>query len=256
MNTLGARLKAQRERLKLSMGDLAEKSGLSKGYINNLEKGRIEAPGDDALKKLAATLGLSFEDLLLLNSFDRVESQRGSGIQTVNGSDPAFQNFLKARFGIHFTVLSPEEVAAQAWKGEYSRAGSLAAHPDGTLSILKLKNGRLWQVIDPCGENAWPFPAGIIEGARSLVRIEDDGFAAFGYQAGDALFVRPVSDQDQIVGKKVIVWQGERHIIGVFRRDDVGAYLEAPPGSTAPWRTALEPGVQIEAEVLAVIKRE
>lgn len=251
MNTLGNKLRTQRELLKLSMGDLAEKSGLSKGYINNLEKGRIEAPGDDVLKKLAAALELPLTDLLLFNIADRLEP--------ANEGDESFQQYLKARFGIEFTLLSQGADATEPWKGEYSRDGALTAHAAGSLSLLVFQDGRLCRLIDPHlekGEVGFSFPPDIVEGARSLVQIRDDSLSSFGYRAGEALFIRPVHDREQVIGKRVIALQGQRHIIGIFRRDDIGEYLEAAPGGSAPWRNLLEPGTEIEAEVLASIRRD
>jgi len=62
--TLGARLTDLRERSDLSLGDLAEITGVSKGYLSQLERGEKANPSVDVLGKLAQGLGTQVSELL------------------------------------------------------------------------------------------------------------------------------------------------------------------------------------------------
>ncbi len=60
---LGARLRARRTALGLTLAQVAEMSGLSLPYVSNLERGRGN-PTLDALHSLAEALGQSVTDIL------------------------------------------------------------------------------------------------------------------------------------------------------------------------------------------------
>ena len=62
--TLAARLTGLRERADLSLGDLAEITGVSKGYLSQLERGQKANPSVDVLGKLAQGLGAQASELL------------------------------------------------------------------------------------------------------------------------------------------------------------------------------------------------
>ena len=65
--TVGQRIKQRREELKISLNQLAEKSGVAKGYLWELEDDKSERsvrPSADTLFKIAEALGTSAADLL------------------------------------------------------------------------------------------------------------------------------------------------------------------------------------------------
>lgn len=62
--TIGARIRARREELGLSLSALAEHSGVSKGYWSQLENGAATNPSVDTLGKIADALGVALHDLL------------------------------------------------------------------------------------------------------------------------------------------------------------------------------------------------
>lgn len=64
--TVGDRIKKRREELRISLNQLAEKSGVAKGYIWELENGTSKdaRPSADTLFKIADALGTSTADLL------------------------------------------------------------------------------------------------------------------------------------------------------------------------------------------------
>lgn len=63
LNTLGGRIKHARVLLKLSLNELAQAAGVSKGYLFELEAGTLHNPTLEMLLKLCAILGVSVEEL-------------------------------------------------------------------------------------------------------------------------------------------------------------------------------------------------
>jgi HTH-type transcriptional regulator, competence development regulator len=57
-------LRQQREEHGWSLRELAEKSGLSNGYLSLLENGRVESPSATVLGKLAKAFPVPLDDLL------------------------------------------------------------------------------------------------------------------------------------------------------------------------------------------------
>ena len=62
--SLAERIRDLRERAELSLGDLAEITGISKGYLSQLERGDAANPSVDVLGKLAQGLGVQASELL------------------------------------------------------------------------------------------------------------------------------------------------------------------------------------------------
>ncbi len=64
MADFGKYLGRLREQSKLSLRDVAAKTGMSYSYLTQIEHGRRKAPGPELLKKLAPVYGVSVRDLL------------------------------------------------------------------------------------------------------------------------------------------------------------------------------------------------
>lgn len=62
--SIGERIQQRRKEAELSLNALAEASGVSKGYISQLENGGAANPSIDTLKKIAEALGMAPQDLL------------------------------------------------------------------------------------------------------------------------------------------------------------------------------------------------
>lgn len=60
--TLGARLRGARERSRLSLREVAERSGLSRAFLNQVELGRV-SPSFASLSRMAEALGVSLVEL-------------------------------------------------------------------------------------------------------------------------------------------------------------------------------------------------
>ena len=64
LSALGTRMRALREQRKMSLGKLEEASGVSKGYLSQLERGEATNPSVDAAQKIALGLGVHVSELL------------------------------------------------------------------------------------------------------------------------------------------------------------------------------------------------
>ncbi|MBM3299322.1 MAG: helix-turn-helix domain-containing protein [Deltaproteobacteria bacterium] len=64
MADFGEYLKSLREQHKLSLRDVAARTGMSASYLTQIEHGRRRPPGPDILKKLAPVYGLPVKDLM------------------------------------------------------------------------------------------------------------------------------------------------------------------------------------------------
>jgi transcriptional regulator with XRE-family HTH domain len=77
---VGARIRVLREELGFSFEDFVAKSGLSRGYISELERGLV-VPAVHTLATVAATLRLSVGDLVIgdsLRELLRLSEEMGS----------------------------------------------------------------------------------------------------------------------------------------------------------------------------------
>ena len=63
--TVGVRLRWLRKRSKMTIDDMVEKSGTSKGNYSKMENGNIDNPGIYTIFKICAALEISIEDLYL-----------------------------------------------------------------------------------------------------------------------------------------------------------------------------------------------
>ncbi|AII57385.1 helix-turn-helix domain-containing protein [Dehalococcoides mccartyi] len=64
MNDFGEYLRKLREAQKLSLREMAAKTGVSVSYITQIENGKRKAPGPEVLKKLAPAYNVPVRDLL------------------------------------------------------------------------------------------------------------------------------------------------------------------------------------------------
>ena len=64
MMQFGTRLRAAREAAHMSLTRLAELSGVSKGYVSQIENGLADSPGVDVAIRLAVAIGVGLDDLV------------------------------------------------------------------------------------------------------------------------------------------------------------------------------------------------
>lgn len=73
---LGEKIRAERKRLKLTLDQLADRSGSSKSYIWELENRPVVRPSAGKISKIAEELGVTTEYLLDDSKDSPVESDR------------------------------------------------------------------------------------------------------------------------------------------------------------------------------------
>jgi len=78
MATLGQHLAELRQGKGLTFRDLEQKTGISNGYLNLLEHGRVKRPAPEVLFKLANFYGVPFSSLMAIAGYPREEAERGT----------------------------------------------------------------------------------------------------------------------------------------------------------------------------------
>jgi transcriptional regulator with XRE-family HTH domain len=98
---LGEKIRAERKRLKLTLEDLAEKTGSSKSYIWELENRPVVRPSAEKISKIADVFGVTVEFLLddekrtpTESDADQVFFRRVSQLDAAKRSQ--LEKFLKA----------------------------------------------------------------------------------------------------------------------------------------------------------------
>lgn len=67
--TLGSFIRERRERLGVSLNELARRAKLDPAALSRLERGHIEAPAPHRLQAIARELGIDYEDLATLAGY-------------------------------------------------------------------------------------------------------------------------------------------------------------------------------------------
>ncbi|MBP6874604.1 MAG: helix-turn-helix transcriptional regulator [Candidatus Eisenbacteria bacterium] len=62
--SLGERIRSLRESREMTLSDLERESGVSKGYLSQLERGEASNPTVDILQKVSQVLGVAVSELL------------------------------------------------------------------------------------------------------------------------------------------------------------------------------------------------
>lgn len=86
---LGPKLRQCRNLKALTLRDVEKKTGISNGYLNQLEQGKVKGPSPHILHKLAKCYKVPYEDLLTLAGY----------------IVPARQNPRKKAMGVAYSLL-------------------------------------------------------------------------------------------------------------------------------------------------------
>jgi repressor LexA len=92
METLGQKLRSRRQRLGLTLDELAPKAGISKPYLSLIETGRVaNPPSDEKLRRLEQTLGFADGELITQAHLEKtprdVREILGKLLKEKNGGD-------------------------------------------------------------------------------------------------------------------------------------------------------------------------
>lgn len=91
--TLGQMLKSARTRLGRTLRELEGSTGISNGYLSQLESDRIKQPSPRHLFKLADTLGLEYHSLMLVAGY--VTPTDNIGQRTIGGELPGLEQLTE-----------------------------------------------------------------------------------------------------------------------------------------------------------------
>lgn len=70
-DSFGGYLMKLRQSKKMSIRKLAMKSGVSAGYISNIETGKRNTPTPDSIKKLSQSLNVTYEEMMIQAGYMR-----------------------------------------------------------------------------------------------------------------------------------------------------------------------------------------
>lgn len=103
---IGENLKRIRQVRGLNLTEVANKSGLSLGYLNNLEKNTKKNPTRQTLEKLATALECTVDDLIYEESYSESELDKTSYLKedaTIHNVD----EFNNAKDALNFIYKQP-----------------------------------------------------------------------------------------------------------------------------------------------------
>ena len=162
---LGPNLRAVREQQKLSLRDIEKTSGLSNGYLSQLERGEVGHPSPTVLRKLAE--GYEIELLILLRWAGYLDSEEldlspNQAVALSTIGDPSTEE-LRAFQGI-FELLRGNRTVASSPVGDDSLPLDEVAQREiaGYARALLLE-------ADALGQRPTPLPD--LQAAAELVRI-------------------------------------------------------------------------------------
>lgn len=84
--TLGAYLRQRRKELNITQDELAQKAGISQGYVSGLERGINKEPEPDIIGRLAIALDIRRLDLMRLTYPDRSAAELEVGQELILSS--------------------------------------------------------------------------------------------------------------------------------------------------------------------------
>src|SRR5438045_7858571 len=90
METLGVKLRRKRQRLGLTLDELAGKTGISKPYLSLIETGRVpNPPSDEKLRRLEQTLAFPAGELVTQAHLQRTPKDVRAMLERLMKSDAA-----------------------------------------------------------------------------------------------------------------------------------------------------------------------
>lgn len=130
---LGEQIRTIRKSQKISINNLSKLTGISLGYLSDLENNKAKNPSLDKIKLIAKTLNVSVEDLLSTESGINT-SQESENIKTIEFSTPieAMEFLLNQRTIMNFGGFNIDDLSD---KDKLEFANDLLQH----LKLLSYK---------------------------------------------------------------------------------------------------------------------
>jgi transcriptional regulator with XRE-family HTH domain len=121
---LGEKLRKRREERDLSLSKLAERAGVSKGYLWSLEHGRANArPSGRTLYAIARELGTTMTDLLGQQMLTESPREVPDSLRTFAAEEDLSENDVQMLAGVNFRGQQPDDVESWRFIWRAIRAG-------------------------------------------------------------------------------------------------------------------------------------
>lgn len=122
--TLGEKLRKRREERGLSLSKLAERAGVSKGYIWSLENGRANArPSGRTLYAIAKELGTTMTDLLGQQMLAESPREVPDSLRAFAAEEDLSETDVQMLAGVNFRGQQPDDVDSWRFIWRAIRAG-------------------------------------------------------------------------------------------------------------------------------------
>lgn len=110
-------------------------------------------------------------------------------------------------------------------------------------------------VIEEHPEEYQDWPEAIAGKADGILTVRGRSMEGVGFREGDLLFFRRLMGSPRN-GQKVIALVDGEYTCKLYRRDEMGNYLEAAYLGDQTWRMPLRPGIELVALVVGSFRRE
>ncbi|MCL6264468.1 helix-turn-helix domain-containing protein [Craterilacuibacter sp. RT1T] len=135
-NAVATRIKAYRKTQKLSLDDLSQRTGVSKGMLVEIEKGAAN-PSIAILCKLAAALSMSVADIVNVAIEPVIHLIEAKDIPTLwAGNKGGTARLLAGTTG-------PNMIELWRWEMHPDECFESPGHPDGTFELFHVEKGQL-----------------------------------------------------------------------------------------------------------------
>lgn len=247
-------LKRLREAKGMSGNRLCAEAGIDRALYTKLESGKRH-PTDEVLEKLAAVLGEPYERLRAWAIWDRLSSAERGYILAEEGREVAkkvedFKQDVLPALLAQLQAYKEEPVDRTALKNALIAGRADESQPVDRLPVFPLGESRLPHWIIPLAEEWQPWPEKLTHDAESIFEVVDHSLALYGIPQGTLLLVRLPEEEEEPIDARVLVKQDKRLVCKRFRRDAMGAYLEALTIQDTPWRTPMRPETPLFAVVI------
>ena len=233
----GDRLRHLRTSKGMSTTRISAEAGIDSGLYARLETNQRQ-PTDEALQKLAPVLGVPFERLKAWSVLDRLSTQ---------ARDFVFEEELE-RSRARLKELK-EEGHARDLARQILHHRAENPLPTFNLPVFSFTARSEPNWVIALAEEWQPWPEPVIGGAESVFRVLDDSLADSGFLRGDLLLVRLPEDDEEPVGKRVVVNINGTFACKRYRSDALGPYLEGLTAKDEPWRLPVTEGVEVYAVI-------
>lgn len=132
MSILGDSIKELREKNKLTLKELADKSGVGQSTINDIEKGKAQNPKAETLSKLANVFNISVDELLFKKWDEKSNQIKEEAALYTTGE------FQTAESAMQFILKQPAVMGYGGFNTSKMSDEDIIAFANELLNLLKM----------------------------------------------------------------------------------------------------------------------